>query len=217
MIKEFWFLLQKEAVLEWRSRYAVGGVVLYVVSTVFVVFMASVKVAPNVWNTLFWIITLFGSANALVKSFVPESAARELYYYTLADPVAVIFSKIVYNILLLFAINLATYFFMTVFVGNPVKDTWMFFGILALGSASLAISFTFVSALAVKARNSATLMAILGFPVIIPVLITTVKISANALRLFQDTAIGKDVLILISIDAIMISLSFILFPYLWRD
>ena len=217
MVSEIWWLVRKEAVLEWRQRYAIGGIALYAVSTVFVVYMSFIRIQPNVWNAMFWIISLFGSMNALVKSFVQENSTRQLYYYTLANPLAVILSKIIYNIGLLFLINCLTFIMLSLFAGDPVKDDWQFLGVLALGSFSLGTAFTFISAIASKGSNSSTLMAILGFPVIIPILMTLIKISANALRLIQDTAVWQDVVILAAIDTIMITLCIVLFPYLWRE
>ncbi|HMX40892.1 MAG TPA: ABC transporter permease, partial [Saprospiraceae bacterium] len=94
--KMFLALLRKEMVLEFRQRYAISGIVLYVFSMVFVVYAASVKVTnPQEWNVLFWLIVLFASINAVVKSFVQESGARQLYYYQLADPAMLLLAKMV--------------------------------------------------------------------------------------------------------------------------
>jgi heme exporter protein B len=60
-------------------------------------------------------------------------------------------------------------------------------------------------------------MAILSFPIIIPIILTLIKLSANALRLMQDTAVWKDIATLLAIDLILISMTFFLFPFLWRD
>ena len=101
ILKQVKFLIQKEIILEWRSKYAFNGILLYVVSTVFVCYLAFKQISPITWNALFWIIMLFASVNAVVKSFVQESRGRQLYYFVIASPQAVILSKIIYNILLL--------------------------------------------------------------------------------------------------------------------
>ncbi len=217
MLKEIFFLLKKDLTLEWRQKYAISGILLYVFSTVFVVYTSFIRVQPNVWNVLFWIILLFASVNAIVKSFVQENGNRQLYYYQLANPTAVILSKIIYNSLLLLLLSFLTYGLFSLVVGNPVKDYTQFFIALLLGSLGFAITFTFVSAISAKANNSATLMAVLSFPIIIPIIMTLVKISANALRLLNDTSVSKDMLILVAIDVILVSMAFILFPYLWKD
>ncbi|MEM9919604.1 MAG: heme exporter protein CcmB [Bacteroidota bacterium] len=217
LIKESIQLLRKEFVLELRQRYAISGILLYVLSTVFIVYTSFIQVPGSVWNTLFWIIVLFASVNAIAKSFMQEAGNRQLYYYTLANPSAIILSKIVYNILLLLVLTFLSYGAFSLVAGNPVKNYQQFFIALFLGSIGFSITFTFVSAIASRARNSATLLAILGFPLVIPILMTLIKLSANSLGLMQDTAVWKDMLILLSIDAILISLAFVLFPFLWRD
>jgi heme exporter protein B len=217
MLKEIWYLLQKEITLEWRQKYAISGIFLYVASTIFVVYMGFIKMQSKEWNVMFWIIALFASINAVVKSFTQESGYRQLYFYQLANPTAILLSKIIYNSLLLLVLNLLTWVLLGFVMGNPVRDDWAFFIGLILAATGLSISLTFISAIAAKATNSATLMAILSFPIIIPVLLTLVKFSANAIGLINDTAVWKDVVILLSIDAILLSLAFVLFPFLWKD
>lgn len=211
------FLLKKEFVLEFRQKFALSGILLYVVSTIFVVYSAAIKVQPKEWNVLFWIILLFASVNAVAKSFVQESGNRQLYHYQIADPAMLVLAKIIYNSLLLMVIGTLAFGAFSLVAGNPVKNAGLFMGVLALGSLGFSITFTFISAIAAKASNPATLMAILSFPVVLPILLTLVKLSAVALRLLQDTAWMTDVWTLVSIDAILIVLTFILFPFLWRD
>src|ERR1700679_1330833 len=106
LFNQTWFLLKKEVLLEWRSKYAFNGVLLYVVSTVFICYI-SFHLTPGfehsggykvVWNVLFWIIILFASVNAIAKSFMQESKGRQLYYYSIASPQDIILSKTFYNI-----------------------------------------------------------------------------------------------------------------------
>jgi heme exporter protein B len=217
LLKEIAFLLRKEVLIELRQKYAIGGILLYVISTVFIVYMAFVNVNAMAWNTLFWIVLLFASVNAVAKSFVQESGQRQLYYYVLTNPTAIILSKILYNVILLLTIALLTYGAFSLLAGNPVRRIGQFVTAMFLGSVGLSIAITFVSAIAAKANNSATLMAILSFPIVIPILMTLIKISANALGLMTDTSINKDILILVAIDGILLAMAFVLFPFLWRD
>ncbi|MEI6412330.1 MAG: heme exporter protein CcmB [Bacteroidota bacterium] len=216
-VKNLIILLRKEFLLEFRQRYAISGIVLYVFSMVFVVYIASIKVQPQVWNILFWLIVLFASINAVVKSFVQESGARQLYYYQLADPVTLLLAKIMYNTLLLLVLSTLAFGAYSVVAGNPVKDYPLFALIILLGSLGFSIAFTFIASIAARANNSATLMAILSFPVILPILLTLVRLSAIALRLIQDTSYKRDIINLLAVDVILITLTFVLFPYIWKD
>lgn len=210
-------LLHKEFLLEFRQRYAISGIVLYVFSMIFVVYVASIKVQPQVWNILFWLIVLFASINAVVKSFVQESGARQLYYYQLVDPAMLLLAKILYNTLLLLVLSGLAFATYSVVAGNPVKDPGLFALILLLGSMGFSIAFTFIASIAAKANNSATLMAILSFPVILPILLTLMRLSAIALRLMQDTSYKRDIMNLLAVDAILITLTFVLFPFIWKE
>lgn len=217
-ISETYHLFKKEIALELRQMYALGGVLLYVVSTAFVVYTAVGQEVPGVvWAALFWVIILFASVNAVAKSFVQENSNRQLYYYTLASPSAVILSKILYNTLLLCGIEVLCYGVFSVVMGNPIKMQGLFWGLMGLAGLGFSIAFTFLSAIAAKARQSATLMAILSFPVIIPILMTLLRLSKIALELMHDSAYYQDIVILVSIDVLLIGLVFLLFPYLWRD
>jgi heme exporter protein B len=211
-------LLLKEIRLELRQKYALSGVLLYVVSTVFVVYITlGQEVGGAIWAALFWIIVLFASVNAIAKSFVQESPRRQLYYYSLSNPASVILAKMVYNALLLLAISFLAFFVFSIVVGNPVKYPWLFYQTIALGALGFSITFTFISAISAKANQSATLMAVLSFPVIIPMLMTLMRLTKISIGLMTDSAYYKDMLILLCIDVILGSLAFILFPYLWRD
>jgi heme exporter protein B len=216
LFTEIAFLLKKETLLELRQKYALGGILLYVASTVFVVKLSFLKTAPDVWNALFWIISLFASLNAVVKSFVQENSARQLFYYQLANPTAIIISKILYNIVLLLILNALTYVVLSLMVGNPVITPPQYYLAIFMGSIGFSITFTFISAIAAKANNSATMMAILSFPIVLPILISLIRLSKNALQRGNPNW-SNDVLQLAAIDLILIALCFLLFPFLWKD
>ena len=217
MIKDIISLLQKDFTIDFRQKYALGGILLYVSSSVFVVYLSFVKAEPTVWNTLFWIISLFASINALMKSFVQENSTRQLYYYQLANPTAILLSKIIYGFLNLIVINLLTWLTLSLMLNSPVKDLSIYFLTVMLGSFSFAVTFTFIAAIAVKAQNAATMMAILSFPVILPILILLISLSKNALRLTSNSAWTKDIFMLLGIDAILLALCLVLFPFLWKE
>ena len=210
-------LLRKEILLEFRTRSAISGIFLYVISTLFVVYETFVKIQPNVWNTLFWIILLFVAVNAMVKSFVQEKGNRVLYYYSLLNPSHVLLAKIVYNTLLLLVLSLLIWGLFIFFGDNPVKDLGLFLLILFLGSFGFSVTFTFLASLVAASNQSSTLLAVLSFPLIIPIILMLVKISSHALRLIQDTAFSGDIAILVAIDLLLCGVALLLFPFIWRD
>jgi heme exporter protein B len=214
-------LLNKELTLEWRQRYALNGVALYIVSTVFVCYLSfkakTSALNPITWNTLFWIILLFTAVNAISKSFTQERAGRLLYYYTLASPTSIIVSKMIYNTGLMLLLSLLGFGFYAFVMGNPVADMAMYLLSIVLASVGFATTLTMVAGIASKAENNAALMAILSFPVILPMLMMVIKLSKNALDGLDRGSSTDEIIVLLALDAIVTVLSLILFPYLWRS
>ncbi|MCC9167772.1 heme exporter protein CcmB [Pontibacter harenae] len=221
LFKEVLYLVKKDLVLEWRQKYAFNGMLLYVSSTVFVCFLSfgmrsGVLDAP-VWNALLWIILLFTSVNAIAKSFMQENRGRLLYFYSIVSPQGVILAKIVYNTLLMLVLALICFVFYALVLGNPVDDIPMFLLSLVLGAIGFSTSLTMISGIASKASNNGTLMAVLSFPVIVPMLLMLIKISKNAMDGLERSSSLDELLTLLAINMIVVTVSYILFPYLWRS
>jgi len=211
-------LFLKEFTLEWRSRYALNGMLLYVISTVFVCYLSFRNVVSvPVWNALFWIIMLFASINAVGRSFIQERKGRLLYYYSIASPQAFLLAKMAYNSLLMLVITFLAYAIYGGMVGDLVQDHLMFSVALVLGSTGFSLILTLMSAIASKTENNMSLMAILSFPVQLPFLITLIKLSKNAVDGLDPSVSYGLITVLALIIVIVLTLSYILFPYLWRD
>lgn len=172
---------------------------------------------PIIWNTLFWIIILFTAVNAVTKSFIQLNKGRLIYYYSISNPTAIILSKILYNSLLLTGIGFVGFLMYGLVLGNPVNDIILFILNVFLGSIGFASILTMNSGIASKAANSTSLMAILSFPVVLPLLLIVIKISKNALDGLDWSASYSQIIYLGAIDVIVITISTILFPYIWRS
>ncbi len=218
IFREINFLIKKEIRQEWKQKYAFQGLLLYVVSTVFVCYLSFKQIIdPPTWNALFWIILLFAGVNAVAKSFMQESRGRLLYFYTLADARSVIMAKTVYSLLLMITLSIISLIFYSLFVGSPVVNYPMYFLAMVLGSAGFATVLSMVSAIAAKAGSNTTLMAVLSFPILIPLLMTTIRFSKNAMDGLAWSVNVNFMIILVSLNALVIALSYLLFPYLWRQ
>ena len=218
LAEEIKHLIIKEFHLEWKNKNTIMGILLYVVSTIFVCYITFQQVVDtSTWNALFWIIMLFASINAVSKGFLQESEGRQLYYYSLASAEAITLSKIFYNMLLMIVLALVSFMFYSLFLRNIVEDVpWFLFGVVT-GSAGLASAFTMVSAIAYKANNNGVLVAILGFPLILPLMLVIIKFSNEAMvGVDRMDSIGN-LLIISLLNIIIMALSYLLFPYLWRD
>ncbi|MEM9297081.1 MAG: heme exporter protein CcmB [Bacteroidota bacterium] len=221
MGKQILTFIQKEIRLEWRNRYAINGILLYLVSTVFICYLSfnvrSNVLNPVTWNVLFWVIILFTSVNAVAKSFIQENEGSFLYLYWTHSPATIIVGRTIYNALLMLVLGLMGFLAYALVLGNPVEDVLLFLLVILFGSMGLSFTMTMVSAIASKARNSHTLMAILSFPIVLPVLLVIIKISKNALNGVERSASLDDFIVLAAINALVGAASYLLFPYLWRS
>ena len=209
-------LIKKEFAIDFRKKSAIGGVLLFVFSSVLVLKLSFTKPDPLVWLSLFWLISLFAAFNTVLKSFTNEKNARQLYYYQIISPLQSHFSKLIYCFLNLLVINVLTFGVMALLLLQPMRVLSVFFLTLCIGAMSFAIILSFVSAVAAKADNPNLLMSVLGFHVVIPVLILLVKLSKNGLMLV-DTAWYWEIFNVVGIDAILIALTIVLIPFLWKE
>jgi heme exporter protein B len=211
-------LIGKEIRLELKQKYVLNGILLYLVSTIFVTYLAFDRIIEtDTWNSLFWIILLFVAVNGISKSFIQESPARHLYYYTIASPQAILLSKVIYNLLLMTILSVLSFVFFLLLMGNQVVNIPLFLTTLLLGSLGLASILTMVAAIASRASNNFSLMAILSFPIVLPLLGTLMKVSKSALSAAQWSGNYGFITILLTINVAVIILAYLLFPYLWRD
>lgn len=214
-------LIQKEIQLEWRQKAAINGILLYLISTIFVCYLSfglkSNVINPISWNALYWIIILFAAVNSVAKSFIGQGAGRQLYYYTIASPQHIIIAKVIYNSVMLVILALIGFGCYSLVMGSPVTNHALFVINILLASTGFSTTLTMVSGIASKANNSTTLMAILSFPIILPMLMMVIKISKNAIDGLDWSNSVDELLTLVAINLIVGAVTYLLFPYLWRN
>lgn len=178
--------------------------------------MAMDEPENEVWNGLFWVIQLFICINAVAKSFLQETRGRMLYFYTIASPGDFILSKLLFNSLLMLVMSLLSLLLFVFFLGNPIRNALPFIGLVLLGGWSLSLVFSFLAAIAAKAQQNAAIMAVLGFPLIIPQLLLLMRLSNAAFNPVLTMPVNV-LLLLVALDVMIILLAYILFPFLWKD
>ncbi len=203
--------------MEWRQKHTLFGVLLYVGATVFVVYMMSGQPEARIWNALFWLTQLFVAVNSVAKSFLQEHPHRFRYYYTLVRPATFLLAKMTYSVLLMFLMSLMSLLLYYIMLGWPLAQSGLFIIITITGSLSLSVVFTFLSAIAARAQQNSALMAILGFPLVTPLLMILSKLAVKALAPVYMPGWWGLALVLIALDVLVVILGIILFPFLWQE
>ncbi len=216
-LNNIYTLLKKDILIEFRQQYTFFGVLLYIASTTFVIYLSMGQPEDKVWNGLFWVILLFICINAVARSFIQDGRGRMLYFYTIASPIQFIFSKLIYNSLLMILMSGLSLILFTILLGNPLEHGLLFFGMACLGGISLSLVFSFLAAIAAKASQPSAIMAILGFPLIIPQLMLLMKIANIAFSDIVQNGLAQVIGLLCGFDIMIIALAYIPFPFLWND
>ena len=218
MFKEVKELVLKDVRLNWRERYALYSLLLYVICTSYIAYLSFEGIInERSWIALFWIIVLFAAMNASLQSFKRELNYQALFYYTIAQPKAIIIAKIIYNSGLLIFLNLISYIIYSTFLGNPISNKISFVLCIVLGSSAIASLLTLIAAIASKTNNSGGIMAILSMPLLFPLLINLIKTSEICLIENEFYLVDNQILFLFLLNIVTVLLSYLLFPYLWRD
>lgn len=219
--KQLTHLLKHEFLIEMKQKHFISSIVLYIISTIFVCSLSFTSIAEtSIWNGLFWIIILFSLTNAISKSFLNENSDKQIFLYTLINPRVLILGKIIYNLLLSIVLVLISFFVFNFFIqsnGLENMNYSMFLLAVVLGSTSISSTLTMVSAIASKTNNNIGILSILAFPILIPSLLLSIQFS-NLAILGGDFEMASQFIVFLSlINLLIVILSFLLFPYLWRE
>lgn len=214
-------LLKKEFTLELRRKSVFSGLALYVFSTVFVYYLTfnlrQNLISPLVWSALFWVTILFSSINTIAKSFIGEKRGQELYFYSLVSPESIVLSKLIYNFLLCVILALTGFGLFVLFLSNPIEILWTFIVTIFLTSWGFAASLTLLSGIASKANNSHIVMTVLSFPIVISILLLSIKITKNCIDGLGASTNYDELLTMVAINCLVTAASYLLFPYIWRS
>ena len=169
------------------------------------------------WGAVFLIIFLFVGLNTVLKSFGNRHQQRQLFYYSYYGPTEIFIAKVVYNFALMLILAVALAVVLLLFSSNVIQNWPLFMTSLILGSLGLSVVFSFVSLLSLKSNNNSTIFSVMALPLVLPILLSMLKINAVALGLIIDTGINSDILLFLAIILVFFALSLLMFPSLWKS
>ena len=211
-------ILAKEFKSDFRNPYVLAGAGLFLLSSLFVCYITIKRIAaPSLWVALYWIIVLFASFNVVAKSFHQEQRGRLLYLYSLTSPSHYIIAKMCYHGTLMLLMSCIAVVVYSLLFEMPVTDLVLFWFSIVLGGTGIAFLLSLLSSIAAKAGNNLTLLAILGLPVMLPIMMVNTTLMKNAIDGLSWSVQWKYALVLTGLNIVSFALSVVLFPYLWRE
>jgi len=210
----------KEWRCEFRTRYALNTLALFAFTTLVVVSFSLGPLGVDrshgtaVLPVLLWIILLFSVAAGLPRTFVQEEETQTAMALRLsATPSALFCGKLLYNLTLVFALEVLVTPFYLIMTSLEVASPWLFAAVLAAGGYGLATGSTLVAAIIAQARSKGTLFSVLSFPILLPLLVLAVELTRGATA--GDPG-GVAVPVLLLYDGAITVAGLMLFPAVWN-
>ncbi|MFQ3597756.1 MAG: heme exporter protein CcmB [Chloroherpetonaceae bacterium] len=214
-------VLEKEFLLEYRTRYGVNTILLFVVVSVsLIVFSVSAELLTSeLTSALFWNTAFFAALSALQRGFVSEVERGTMLFLKLsATPTAIFLGKLIYNVLLSLLVNAAIAMLYLGLLSLVIENPTIFLTTLLLGSASIAIVLTLVSAVVANTTARGGLFAVLSFvPLLIPIFMT---VRATRIATQEDAPFARaetELQILAAYTLVMFFVSLMLYDFIWEE
>lgn len=217
-----WAVVANDARLELRTRVALSALGLFVAAALVLVRVALGTGVPTVpvAAALLWVVVVFASAVGLGRAFVAEEErGTSLLLQLHLRPSQVFAGKLAFNAALMLAVVALAAAGFRILVPVPLEAPGVWMLTLALGALGIAAGTTLLSALVARARAAGPLLPVLSFPVLVPVLIPAVGLTVLASMTGDGAwaAARQDLILLGSYAGLLVSASFLLFEYVWRD
>ena len=214
--------LQKDFLLQWRTRAQVAAIFIFGATSLL---LFSFAIGPNAEALrqhaagFLWLALLLSSTLTLAESFQSEMEQRALEGLLLlpASPQALYYGKALANWAQLALLGLALVPVTVVLYDAGTLNVLALVGVILLGAAGLSAPGTLYAAMTSQTRAKQTLLPILLFPLVVPVLLSSVK--ATSLIILGDPMgqVRSWSLLLLCFDLIHWSLCGLLFGRVVED
>ena len=220
LLQQVWTVVAKDLLLEWRGRSRIISVLLFGIVTLL---LFSFAVGPDsvmlqaAGGGFLVLALLLSSTLGLSESFRIEQEQRAVEGLLLLpiDPVALYYGKCLSNtlFLVLLAPILTPIALILYSVGLDAAGVVKLFGLWALAAAGLSAPGTLYAAMTSRLQSQDVLLPLLLFPLVIPVLMGSVKATTLLLTGDPMSQVGDWSILLASFAVIYWSLCGLLFPH----
>lgn len=212
--------MAKELKSEFRTRYAINAILLFAVTTLVAISFSvgGFGVEPRILAALLWVIIYFSAMSGLSRVFVREEEAKTASALRLSSaPNSVYLGKLAFNYVLLLGLQAVIVPMFIVMMNLQVQVWGLFIVVMLVGSLGISAAATMVAAIVSKASAKGTLFAVLSFPILLPVLIIGIHGTRLALEQVSFAAGGGCIRLLVAHAGIMLTLSLMVFRFVWEE
>ncbi len=213
-------VMRKDLKAEFRSRYALNAVIMFALVTLTVISFALgiLRLSPEMLAALFWIVVFFASMSGLAQTFIrEEESGTSLVLKLTADGTSVFFGKALFNLLLLFMLAILIVPLFIVLLKAQIVSWPIFLAAVIPGLIGLAGATTIIAAIVAQASVKGTLFTVISFPVLLPLLVGVIEITKVALTGGIWGEVTAPLQLVAAYDVVMVTLSVMLFDFVWRQ
>ncbi|MDI6766541.1 MAG: heme exporter protein CcmB [Bacteroidota bacterium] len=214
-------IFKKDLRSELRTRYALNALIMFVVTTLSVILFSigNESVSPELLSGVLWIIIFFSTMSGLSRTFVSEEErGTVMTLHLIARPLTIYFGKLLFNLILLGALNIFTVILYLIFVSGFAVGNYLIFSVtIFLGTLGLASASTIIAAIIAKANTKGTLYPVLSFPILLPLLLTVINATKLSVEGGAFTDAVGEFQVLISYLVVITAISYLLFEYIWKE
>ena len=216
-------LMRKDLLIEWRTRARITALIFFGVCTLL---MFSFALGANAMalrqhaGGYFWLAILFASTLSLSETFRIENENQSMDGLKLApaNPRAIFLAKAFGNTLMLWFLGaVLSPLAIAVFDLKVRMGLLLHAEIMLVGSMAISGAGTFYAAISANARARDVLLPILLFPVLVPVLIASVKSTTLVFDGDPMLQMGDWLSLLWKLNVIYWALGLVLFPRIVED
>lgn len=219
MMKGVVFLIRHHFKMELRNAHSISSLVLFALASVYTAFQViQGEAKPETWNAMAWLILLFTSFNSASRPMAEDNSSVITYLHWTVPPKVLIVARTIHQSLIMTALSTLVLFAMGIFLGSLDAISMLYFLLgLVITGVALSCTLTLVSAISARAGAGYGLTAILGLPLIIPIILISTSYGTDIISEIPLEETFENILLLCAISIGSGTLGFILFSYLWRS
>lgn len=224
-MKDFLYLAWKDLLMEFRTKQMLNSMVIFSL-LVIVIFnysfsniLFNVEVA-DIAPGILWIAFTFAGMLGLSRSFSSEMEEGCLDGLKLCpvDPSTIYLGKVVSNLVIMFLIEaIIVPLFIVLFNFSDVKGLAGLIVIILLGTIGFILVGTLFSALTVNMRTREILLPVILFPIIIPLIMSSVMATQKVLSTGDLFAAIDEIRLLVVYDLVFFIAAQLVFEYVIED
>jgi heme exporter protein B len=214
-------VLEKDVRSELRTRYGITSLLLFVVtSVVLVAFALADEPLPRPMAVgLVWVLMCFSAMSGLGRGFIAEEERGTMLYLRLTTTAsAVLFGKLLVNILQSIIANLLAVALLLLFVGTiTVGNSALLLLCVLVGSIGLASVVTVISALVARAGTKQAVLPVLSVPLLLPLVLPGTACTLEAFAGYGIAEAGNNLGLMLAYTGCILVVTWLVFDYIWED